>query len=255
MEKQEVIAGKPGKVLDVPELTVIKGNIDTPSINISIPVHEELHRFFPFKISAHPVIHISEDNSLKIIAKRTGDIIVSLLVIVLVLSWLIPIITLLIKLDSRGPVFFFQKRNKKGGSVFTCIKFRSMIVNNEANTRQAGRYDNRITRVGKFLRNHYLDELPQFFNVLAGDMSVVGPRPHMINDNRLYDELIDHYSVRHKVKPGITGLAQVLGYVGNTDDIQDMKDRVYLDVFYVRHYSFLMDIRIMARTFLKVFGF
>ena len=129
-----------------------------------------------------------------------------------------------------------------------------MIINEDADTAPAMEDDNRITALGRFLRKHYLDELPQFFNVWWGDMSLIGPRPHMINDNIKYEELIEHYDYRHKAKPGITGLAQVLGYVGETTNIQRMKDRVQLDIFYIRHWSLFMDIKIFFRTFLRVMG-
>jgi putative colanic acid biosysnthesis UDP-glucose lipid carrier transferase len=185
--------------------------------------------------------------------KRITDIFFATLVITCILSWLIPIIAILIKLDSRGSVFFLQKRNKKNGRIFTCIKFRSMIINEEADLVPAGENDIRITRIGKFLRNSYLDELPQFFNVLWGDMSVIGPRPHMISENLRYDEVIEHYSYRNKVKPGITGLAQVMGYVGLACDIQKMRDRVNMDIFYVRHWSLKLDFIILYHTILKTF--
>ena len=194
------------------------------------------------------------DKSLRILFKRAIDIIVSGIMIVAVLSWLLPIIALLIKIDSKGPVFFLQKRSGCNGRLFSCIKFRSMIRNTEADLRPASEGDERITRLGKFLRNHYLDELPQFFNVLMGDMSVIGPRPHMISDNLKYEEVISYYDFRHKVKPGITGLAQVLGFAGPVDDIQKMKDRVQLDIFYIRHWSLMLDTKIILRTIGKLFG-
>ena len=187
------------------------------------------------------------------VLKRFTDIFFATFVIICILSWLIPFIAILIKFDSRGPVFFLQKRNKKDGRIFTCIKFRSMIINEEADLVPSGENDTRITRIGKLLRNSYLDELPQFFNVLWGDMSVVGPRPHMISENLRYDEVIEHYSYRHKVKPGITGLAQVMGYVGLAGDIQKMQNRVNMDIFYVRHWSLKLDFMILYHTILKTF--
>jgi lipopolysaccharide/colanic/teichoic acid biosynthesis glycosyltransferase len=185
------------------------------------------------------------------IIKRSTDIIFSAVIIVVLLSWLIPIVALVIKLTSRGPVFFLQKRNKRNGEIFTCIKFRSMVVNADADILPAKKNDKRVTRVGKFLRKKYIDELPQFFNVLWGDMSVIGPRPHMISDNVKYEKNIDGYFFRHKVKPGITGLAQVLGYVGCAEDLQQMKDRVNMDIFYMRHWSFKLDMIILYRTIFK----
>ena len=194
------------------------------------------------------------DNKANRILKRAADIILSVIIIVTVLSWFIPLMALLIKLDSRGPVFFLQKRNKRNGELFTCIKFRSMIVNEDADILPAEKNDKRITRIGRFLRDHYLDELPQFFNVLWGDMSVIGPRPHMVSDNITYDQMLKNYAYRHKVKPGITGLAQVLGYVGLIDDQQKLEARVNIDIFYVRHWSAKLDAVIFFRTIKKIIG-
>ena len=190
-----------------------------------------------------------------LIWKRVIDIVFSSLVIIFILSWLLPIIAVCIKLTSKGPIFFFQKRNKKNGGVFTCIKFRTMVVNKEADVLPASHNDYRITRLGRILRNYHLDELPQLFNVLKGDMSLIGPRPHMFTDNIKYEELFDFYVHRYSVKPGITGLAQVRGYVGSTEDAEKMKQRVKLDIFYIRHWSPALDTKIIFRTFLKMLGF
>ena len=186
--------------------------------------------------------------------KRSMDIFFSTVVILCVLSWLIPVIAVLIKLNSRGPVFFLQKRNKRNGELFTCIKFRSMLGNTDADTLPAGKNDNRITTMGRFLRHYHLDELPQFFNVLWGDMSIIGPRPHMVSDNLKFDELIKYYAYRHKVKPGITGLAQMLGYHGHIDDLKKMEARVNMDIFYARHWSPKLDMVILYRTIRKTLG-
>jgi putative colanic acid biosynthesis UDP-glucose lipid carrier transferase len=185
------------------------------------------------------------------IIKRSIDLFLSTIFIVVILSWLTLVIGILIKSDSKGPVFFLQKRNKKNGRIFTCIKFRSMIVNEEADRVQARENDQRITRVGKFLRKYYLDELPQFINVLFGHMSVIGPRPHMITDNLKYQDLIGNYSFRSNVKPGITGLAQISGYNGPITDIVKMKTRVKIDNFYIRHWSLKLDAVILFRMMLK----
>jgi lipopolysaccharide/colanic/teichoic acid biosynthesis glycosyltransferase len=237
------------------ELKVVKGTMDEVVSAEGQDVLQQLARLFNVYNESGSVVIFSPASRLKNFAKRSFDVIISVLVIIFFLSWLIPVFALLIKLDSRGPVFFFQKRNKKNGKIFRCIKFRTMIVNNEADSTPATNYDKRITRVGRFLRQHYLDELPQFFNVLFDDMSIVGPRPHMLSDNQLYSELIDHYPLRHKVKPGITGLAQVMGYTGSSNDILKMKHRVYLDVFYVRHWSLRLDIKILWHTLRKMIGF
>ena len=149
-----------------------------------------------------------------LLTKRVFDLLFALFVIVFVLSWLLPILFIVIWMDSRGPVFFTQKRVGKGGKMFRCFKLRTMIINDDADIKQAIVGDPRITRVGRFLRNSSLDELPQFFNVLAGDMSVVGPRPHMLADDIHFAELIKGYNERNIMKPGITGMAQVKGYKG-----------------------------------------
>jgi putative colanic acid biosynthesis UDP-glucose lipid carrier transferase len=146
--------------------------------------------------------------------KRMYDIVFSSLVIILVLSWLVPIISLLIWLESKGPIFFIQQRSGKNGKTFNCIKFRSMKVNREANEKQAVKNDTRITRMGNFMRKTNIDELPQFFNVWMGDMSIVGPRPHMLKHTDDYSKLIRQYMIRHFLKPGITGWAQINGYRG-----------------------------------------
>lgn len=185
------------------------------------------------------------------IVKRITDIFLSSLIIIFILSWLIPIVAVLIKLNSKGPIFFLQKRNKKNGEVFNCIKFRSMVVNEEADIMPALEDDKRITAIGRFLRRYYIDELPQLFNVFWGDMSLVGPRPHMISDNLRYDFLIKNYAYRHTVKPGITGLSQVMGYTGATADIKKMEKRINMDIFYVRHWSFKLDMFILYKTLFK----
>lgn len=184
--------------------------------------------------------------------KRMFDVAFSLVVIVLVLSWLVPILALLIKLDSRGPVFFRQKRTGKDNLEFWCLKFRTMYQNKEADTKQAIKNDNRITPLGSFLRKTNLDELPQFFNVLVGDMSVVGPRPHMLRHTEEFSNNIENYMVRHLIKPGITGLAQAKGYRGETATIWDIKSRVKVDIFYIEHWSFLLDLKVIYLTLLQM---
>jgi putative colanic acid biosysnthesis UDP-glucose lipid carrier transferase len=186
--------------------------------------------------------------------KRSFDIIFSSVLLITFFSWLFPLIALLIRIDSKGPVFFLQKRNKKNDRLFTCIKFRTMIVNDKADTLPAAEGDHRITRVGSFLRKHHLDEVPQLINVLIGDMSMIGPRPYMISDNEKYDGLIKNYSARHKVKPGITGLAQVFDYVNPVISVESMERRVSKDVYYVYNWSPALDAKIIIRTFFKMTG-
>ena len=180
--------------------------------------------------------------------KRVFDILLSIFAIVFVLSWLVPILAVFIKLDSKGPVFFIQKRVGAFGKIFHCIKLRTMIVNAEAHLLQAQQNDPRITRFGKFLRLSCFDELPQFFNVLIGDMSIVGPRPHMIKDCNEFSKLVKHYDSRNSVKPGITGIAQVKGYRGNTKDYFDVSHRYKWDMFYVKNRSFSLDVKIVGLT-------
>ena len=184
--------------------------------------------------------------------KRLFDIVFSLFVIVFIMSWLLPIVAILIKLNSRGPVFFIQKRTGINNRSFNCLKFRSMKVNNEADVKQATDGDDRITTLGNFLRKSNIDELPQFFNVLVGQMSVVGPRPHMLKHTDQYSKLIESYLVRHYIKPGITGYAQVTGYRGETDELWKMEKRVEYDMIYLEKWNFWWDIKIIGLTFIDV---
>jgi putative colanic acid biosynthesis UDP-glucose lipid carrier transferase len=180
--------------------------------------------------------------------KRVFDIIISGFACLFILSWMIPLIGLLIWIDSKGPVFFIQKRSGKDNKPFGCIKFRSMRVNPDADKVQAVRNDTRLTRVGRFLRKTDLDEFPQFLNVLKGDMSVVGPRPHMLKHTDDYSKLIRQYMVRQFLKPGITGWAQISGFRGETKIIGQMKQRVEHDLWYMENWSIWLDIRIVFLT-------
>lgn len=182
------------------------------------------------------------------IKKRVFDILVSFFVVVTVLSWLIPLIGLLVRLESRGPVFFVQRRTGKNNRNFWCLKFRSMRKNLNADTHQASRNDGRVTRIGRFLRRTSLDEFPQFINVLRGDMTVVGPRPHMLKHTDEYSRVIGQYMVRQFLKPGITGWAQVNGYRGETHTVLQMQRRVEHDLWYMENWSLYLDIKIMAMT-------
>src|SRR5690606_30517828 len=169
--------------------------------------------------------------------KRTFDILFSLTIIIFVMSWMFPIIAIIIKLESKGPVFFKQKRNGLYFEEFECYKFRSMVVNDDADVLQAQKNDARITRFGKFLRKTSIDELPQLFNVLLGDMSVCGPRPHMLTFTNQYAGDIDRYKVRHFVKPGITGMAQTHAYRGEIECKRDIVNRIKYDLFYIENRS------------------
>ena len=197
-------------------------------------------RTIPFHVPSNKII------------KRAFDLTFSFLIIIFVLSWLSPLLFVIIKLESNGSLFFKQKRNGLNGITFTCYKFRSMSVNDNVDdikTRQYGR----ITKIGKFIRKTSIDELPQFFNVFKGDMSVVGPRPHMLSYTELYAKTVDKYMVRHFVKPGITGLAQVKGYRGEVEKQGDIENRVKMDIFYIENWSFLLDMKIIGQTITNVF--
>lgn len=187
--------------------------------------------------------------------KRTFDIAFSIVVLIFICSWVFPIIAILIKTTSKGPVFFLQKRYGFHEEVFNCIKFRTMVVNDESTTQTTKENDLRITKIGKFLRKTSLDELPQFVNVLKGEMSVVGPRPHMLAVDNYYKPKIGRYSLRSMVSPGITGLAQVNGLRGDSGDVEvEMKKRILADAFYVRNWSFVLDLVIILKTILLVIG-
>ncbi len=189
------------------------------------------------------------DNALNRIIKRVFDFAFSILAFICVLWWLIPIIALLIKLeDPNGPVFFVQERSGERGVSFNVIKFRTMRVNADAHSKQAERNDPRITRVGRILRKTSMDELPQFINVILGNMSVIGPRPHMLKHTEEYSKVINKFMVRHFVKPGITGWAQVNGFRGETKDPKLMEERVRHDVYYIENWSLILDIRILFLT-------
>ena len=185
--------------------------------------------------------------------KRSFDILIAILFIMGILSWLLPVMALLIKWDSRGPVFFLQKRIGKGGREFTCYKLRTMVVNRQADICPATEDDVRITRFGRLLRKSHLDELPQLFNVFLGSMSIVGPRPYMPADCQKFSTMIPGHDYRNFVKPGITGLAQVKGLHGPKTDFKTIFWRYQWDAFYVRNADFLLDLRILRRTILFFF--
>jgi len=183
-----------------------------------------------------------------LVCKRGMDIVMSLMVVLLIFPWLFPILIILIKMDSRGPVFFRQKRAGFLGKTFRCYKFRTMYVNEAADTRQAVKDDPRVTRVGNFLRKTGLDELPQFINVLLGDMSIVGPRPHMLKDAREFSEVVPNYKFRNLARPGITGMSQVRGCRGPASTYQSIFRRYQWDAYYIRNLSFGLDLKIMGET-------
>lgn len=209
-------------------------------------------------IQTQPVLNQTKyplDYYSNFLLKRIFDIVFSVVIMIGICSWLFPIIAILIKTTSKGPVFFIQERYGFHEEVFKCIKFRTMIVNEESSTKTTEENDVRITRFGKFLRRTSLDEMPQFFNVLKGEMSIVGPRPHMLAVDNYYKPKIGRYSLRSMVTPGITGLAQVNGLRGDAGDIEvEMNKRVLADAFYVRNWSFMLDFVIILKTVLLVIG-
>ncbi len=211
----------------------------------------QLHKVEIDYYGTYPVMMMRKEpleNFLNRLVKRAFDFIFTLLVFVTVLWWLIPLISLLIKLTSKGPVFFIQERTGIKNKPFEVYKFRTMYVNDKADVLQATKNDSRITPLGSFLRKTNLDEIPQFINVLLGQMSIIGPRPHMLKHTEEYSKIIDKFMVRHFIKPGITGWAQVNGFRGETKDPKDMEDRVRADIWYLENWSFLLDIRIIFLT-------
>jgi putative colanic acid biosynthesis UDP-glucose lipid carrier transferase len=208
----------------------------------------DYYEFFPVLSLRKTTLH---DPVTKIF-KRAFDIIFSLIVIIFLLSWLVPILAILIKLESHGPVFFKQGRPGINEKEFFCYKFRSMKMN-KTTEREASKNDPRVTKIGRLLRKTSIDEMPQFLNVLMGEMSVVGPRPHLWSQNKAYASKIKKYMVRHYVKPGITGLAQVRGYRGEIETDDDMVNRIKFDVFYIENWSLILDLKIILQTVINIF--
>jgi putative colanic acid biosynthesis UDP-glucose lipid carrier transferase len=185
--------------------------------------------------------------------KRIMDLAISATFILLVMSWLTPIIAILIKLTSKGPVFFVQRRTGYMGIEFNCFKFRTMFVNDEADIKQVSINDKRITKLGKFLRLSHLDETPQFFNVILGEMSVVGPRPHMLYHTSYYSECIPYYNLRLEVQPGMTGMAQIKDYIGEISVERELRKRIQWDIYYMKNRSVGLDVKILFQTVVSVF--
>lgn len=192
------------------------------------------------------------ENKVNKVAKRFFDVVISLIALACCIP-ILPVVALIILIQSPGPLFFRQKRTGAGDREFVCYKFRSMHVNKEADTAQATKNDPRKFPFGEFMRKYNIDELPQFWNVLKGDMSVVGPRPHMLYHTEIYRQAIRKYMVRHFVKPGITGWAQVTGFRGETKELWQMEGRVNCDIWYIEHWDIWLDIRIVWMTFKTMF--
>ena len=221
--------------------------------DISFFVKRKVHINY---INEMPVLTLREEpleDLANRIKKRLFDIVISTLIIVFILSWLVPLISLLIKLDSKGPVFFMQKRSGKENKTFLCIKFRSMKVNNHSDLQQATKNDERFTRLGRFLRHSNLDEFPQFFNVIIGHMSIVGPRPHMLKHTDEYAQIAEQYMVRHFMKPGITGWAQVNGCRGEIDSLEKLESRIERDIWYMENWGIWLDLKIIFLTIYNTF--
>ena len=248
---------------------ILEGRVDEVFWNLS-NTHDSLKSYYKSLCESHMVrMYIvdedkSEVNSLilkkeplhkthNLIIKRTFDIIVSLLVIVFILSWVLPIAAILIKLTSKGPIFFLQDRTGIDGVPFKILKLRTMYVNDDSDKVSCQKNDSRITSVGNFLRKTYIDEMPQFFHALSGKMSVVGPRPHMISHTKEFGETLSSFMVRHYVKPGLTGWAQVNGSHGSMETTKDMEKRVKLDIWYIENWKFYLDFIICFKTFLMIF--
>jgi len=204
-------------------------------------------------ITEHPEFDIFKSSACSnSVCKRIFDLLFAALLSLVFLTWLTPLFYILIKLNSKGHLFFVQKRVGRKGKLFNCYKFRTMHLNNTSDTKQCLENDERITSIGKILRKTHLDELPQLFNVLKNDMSLVGPRPHMITDEQFFSKVSRFYKARYLVKPGITGLAQSKGYFGATLNKRQIMSRAKLDTFYVRHASFLFDLQIMHWTLFQI---
>ncbi|KUJ62549.1 undecaprenyl-phosphate glucose phosphotransferase [Flavobacteriaceae bacterium CRH] len=226
---------------------IIKFIPDTKEIfskNLKIDYYD----FFPVLSLKQTILN---EPAIKIL-KRFFDVLFSLIVIVFILSWLCPLLAILIKIESKGPVFFRQGRPGIDENEFVCYKFRSMKIN-KTTEKEASKNDPRVTSVGKFMRKTSIDEMPQFVNVLLGDMSVVGPRPHLWSQNKEYGKKLKKYIIRHSVKPGITGLAQVSGFRGEITTERDMVNRIKFDVFYIENWSLILDLKIIFQTVINIF--
>lgn len=229
-------------------------------VNVTMVPSISQNEFFLYDleyIKTQPVLKQTKyplDYFSNFILKRTFDIIFSVFVLLFICSWMFPLIAIFIKLSSKGPVFFIQKRYGFHERVFCCLKFRTMIVNADSATKTTEKNDKRITKTGRFLRKTSLDELPQFINVLKGEMSIVGPRPHMLAVDDHYKQKIGRYSLRSMVNPGITGIAQVNGLRGDDGNVEvEMNKRVLADAFYVRNWSFVLDLVIILKTVFLMF--
>lgn len=233
---------------------------DSNFIRFKIVPNFEKENIFNSKLSIdfygdNPILVLRKEpleKQTNIILKRVFDLIFSLFVILILYPVIFPVIIIIQKITSKGPVFFIQKRSGQDNKVFNCIKFRTMFIDESNNIIGTIKNDPRITTFGKFLRKSRIDELPQFINVFKGDMSVVGPRPHMLKHTEEYSKIVDEFLVRHFVKPGITGWAQATGYIDESKKLQEMKDKVKKDIWYIENWSFVLDIKIIMLTVFKI---
>lgn len=228
--------------------------------HLNITLIPDLHHFLSFhhtyqRFDLLPLIAVGNGPfafGINRFSKRLFDIIFSLFFLLSFFSWFAIIAGIVIKLSSKGPVFFRQKRTGYHNSPFTMLKFRTMRLSKDAHTRQASRDDPRLTTFGRLLRRTNLDELPQLLNVLLGQMSLVGPRPHMLEHTKAYADIVHKYLYRHYVRPGMSGLAQIKGYRGETPELSDMEGRIQQDIFYIENWTFWLDIKILWLTFVKM---
>jgi len=216
-----------------------------------IPWHETIAAS-QVAVRHRPLENFRLDTLSNRLIKRMMDITLGSFLSLIILTWIIPVMAVIIKLDSRGPVFFIQKRTGIRKKSFLCLKFRSMVVNDHANRLEVQVNDRRITRVGRFIRKYHIDELPQLLNVVKGDMSLVGPRPYMLRHTAIYSRLVEHYHDRHRVKPGIAGLAQMRGYHGTINCWDDLSKRCASDFEYIEKWSLFGDLHIFFGTILKI---
>ena len=229
-------------------------------LNVKVRILPNLSEFTSSSIYINnigllPVVNVGDlplDKRENRLLKRSFDIVFSLLFFILLGSFIFPLLAIIIKLSSKGPIFFVQKRTGKDNKTFHCIKFRTMKLNKEADTQQAITNDLRITRLGKILRLTHIDELPQLLNVLMGTMSIVGPRPHMLYHTEVYSKAYTYYLLRHESKPGMTGMAQIKGYLGEIITPRDLKKRVLWDIYYNKNASIRLDIYIAFTTLQQI---
>jgi len=219
---------------------------------LMITINQEIDSYLITEKEKKPFRNYIDSKEIFLLLKRFFDIIISTVVIIFLLSWLTPILAIAIKLNSKGPVFFIQRRVGRGLRSFSCIKFRTMTPSDQTDRSIACQNDDRVTTLGKFLRKTSLDELPQFINVFIGDMSIVGPRPHMFADCNRFSEYVQDYKIRNIVRPGITGLAQVKGFRGPAEDSYNIISRFYYDSVYIQNLSIRMDVSILFDTVWQV---